>query len=87
LWSEQAPLLHAVARWTEAPSLKPGPIELPGVDPGNLVRKLAQAIVDNRKARRPLADVIAAQLATADVATRVTSLKTADAILRAAFSR
>ncbi len=85
LWSEQAPLLHAVARWREMPSLKPGPIELPGVDPGNIVRGLAQALIDNRKAKKPLGVLVAAM--PADPTTRVTALKTAEAILRAGFAR
>ena len=85
LWSEQAPLLHAVARWAETPSLKPGPIELPGVDPGNVVRSLAQAFVDNRKAKRPLGALVAAL--PSDPMIRVTALKTAEAILRAGFAR
>jgi Fe-S-cluster containining protein len=84
LWSEQAPLMHAVARWTEPPILKPGPIDLPSVDPSNLIRSLAQSFVDNRKARKPLADLIAA-LPT-DVTSRITALKSADSILRAAFT-
>jgi Fe-S-cluster containining protein len=84
LWSEQAPLMHAVARWAEAPALKPGPIELPGVDPGGHLRSLAQAFLDNRKARLPLGDLVAAL--PADPATRVTTLKTAEAILRAGFA-
>jgi hypothetical protein len=84
LWSEQAPLLHAIARWTDAPALKPGPIDLPGTDPGHLVRSLAQAFVDNRKARRPLGDLVAAL--PADPAIRITTLKTAEAILRAGFA-
>ena len=85
LWSEQAPLMHAAARWTEAPALKPGPIELPGVDPGGLVRGLGQAFVDNRKAKRPLADLVG-RLGT-DPAARVAALKSADALLRAGFAR
>ena len=84
LWSEQAPLLHAVARWAEVPAMKPGPVDLPGVDPGNVVRSLAQAFVDNRKARRPLGDLVAAL--PADPTSRVTALKTAEAILRAGFA-
>jgi len=83
LWSEQAPLMHAIARWAEPPVLKPGPIDLPGVDPGNLVRSLAQSFVDNRKPRKPLGDLIAA-LPT-DPTSRVTAIKSADAILRTAF--
>ena len=85
LWSEQAPLMHAVARWTEAPSLKPGHVELPGVDPGGVVRSLAQAMVDNRKAKKPLGALVA-QL-PADHAVRVTVLKSAESVLRAAFAR
>jgi hypothetical protein len=84
LWSEQAPLMHAVARWAEVPAMKPGPVDLPGVDPGNVVRSLAQAFVDNRKARRPLGDLVAAL--PADPTARVTALKTAEAILRAGFA-
>jgi len=84
LWSEQAPLMHAVARWSEAPSLKPGPIELPGVDPQHVVRTLAQAFIDNRKARRPLGALVAAM--PGDPTIRVTALKTAEAILRAGFA-
>jgi Fe-S-cluster containining protein len=85
LWSEQAPLLHVVARWSEAPVLKPGPVELPGVDPGGLVRALGQAIVDNRKARKPLGALVVAL--GSDAVTRVTALKSADGLLRAAFAR
>jgi Fe-S-cluster containining protein len=83
LWSEQAPLMHAIARWTELPILKPGPIDLPSVDPGGLVRSLAQSFVDNRKRKRSLGDLIAA-LPT-DSTSRITVLKSADSILRAAF--
>lgn len=85
LWSEQAPLLHVVARWTEVPSLRPGPVDLPGVDPGNLVRSLGQAFVDNRKAGRPLGELVA-RLAPDPIA-RTTALKSADALLRAGFAR
>jgi hypothetical protein len=84
LWSEQAPLMHAIARWTDVPTLKPGPIDLPGVDPDNLVRSLAQSFLDNRKPRRSLGDLVA-RLPT-DPATRITTLKTAEAILRTAFA-
>lgn len=84
LWSEQAPLMHAVARWTEAPELNPGPVELPGVDPGGAVRSLAQAFLDNRKPRRRLGELVARL--PADPATRVTALKSAEAILRAGFA-
>jgi Fe-S-cluster containining protein len=83
LWSEQAPLMHAIARWTEPPILKPGPIDLPSVDPGSLVRSLAQSFVDNRKLKKPLGDLLAA-LPT-DSTSRITALKSADSILRSAF--
>ncbi len=85
LWSEQAPLMHVVARWTDSPALKPGPVDLPGVDPGGLVRKLGQAFVDNRKSRQPLGTLIRAL--GSDAITRVTALKSADAVLRAGFAR
>jgi Fe-S-cluster containining protein len=84
LWSEQAPLMHAIARWSETPVCKPGPIELPGVDPGNLVRGLAQAFIDNRKARLPLGRLVGNL--PGDPMTRVTVLKTAEAVLRAGFA-
>src|SRR5262249_14816347 len=84
LWSEQAPVMHAVARWTEAPALKPGPIDLPGVDPQHLVRSLAQAFVDNRKARVPLAELVAAL--PADRVAGVTAIKLAEAIVRAGYA-
>jgi Fe-S-cluster containining protein len=85
LWSEQAPLMHAVARWSETPSLKPGPMELPGVDPGGLVKKLGQAFVENRKAKQKFGVLVAAL--GGDPTTRVTALKLADALLRAGFAR
>jgi Fe-S-cluster containining protein len=85
LWAEQAPLMHAAARWSEVPALKPGPIELPGVDPGGVVRGLGQAFVDNRKARRPLGQLI--EKLAADPMARVAALKSADALLRAGFAR
>jgi Fe-S-cluster containining protein len=85
LWSEQAPLLHVIARWTDTPSLKPGPVELPGVDPGGVVRLLAQAMIDNRKAKHPLGALVGKL--PADHATRVTALKSAEAVIRSSFAR
>lgn len=87
IWSEQAPLTGLAARWHEAPALKPGPVELPGVDPGGVVRRLGQACVDNRKGRRPAAELLAPILAGADVIDRVAAIKAADGLLRAAFGR
>ena len=76
--------MHAIARWTEPPILKPGPIDLPTVDPGNLVRSLAQSFVDNRKLKRALGELVAA-LPT-DPTSRITALKSAESILRTAFA-
>jgi Fe-S-cluster containining protein len=86
LWSEQVPLAYACARWTDLPSLKPGPIELPGVDPHGLVKRLAQRFVDNRVARRPLGELVAATFDGVDAPTRVAALKLAEPILRAGFA-
>ena len=85
LWTEQAPLMHAIGRWDGVPRLEPGPVELPGVDPGGLVRSLGQRYVDNRKAKRELGELVGEVLAGADVPTRVAAVKLADPILRAAF--
>jgi Fe-S-cluster containining protein len=87
IWSEQAALTSLAARWHEVPALKPGPIELPGVDPGALVRRLGQACVDNRKPRRAAGELFAPLLAGAPVIDRVAAVKAADALLRAAFTR
>ncbi len=87
IWSEQVPLTTVAARWHQAPRLEPGPFELPGVDPGGLVRKLGQACVDNRKARKPLGELVAAAVAGAPIIDRVAAVKAADALVRAAFSR
>jgi Fe-S-cluster containining protein len=83
IWSEQAPVMHAIARWRDVPQLKPGPIELPN-EP--LVRALAQKCVDNRKARRPLGELVRGTFADADGVTRVTAIKLADGILKAALA-
>jgi len=83
IWSEQAPVMHAIARWYAVPALKPGPIELPS-DP--LVRALAQSFVDNRRARRPLGELATAALGRAEPHARVAALKSADAILCAALA-
>ena len=86
LWSEQAPLMHAIARWDATPVFKPGPVELPSVDPQNLVRTLGQRCVDNKQAKRPLGALVATVFAAADPATRVAALKLADPILKASFA-
>ena len=83
LWSEQAPLMHVVARWDAVPVFKPGPVELPNVDPGNLVRTFGQRCVDNKQAKRKLGDLVGSVLGASDVATRVAALRMAEPILRA----
>ena len=49
------------------------------------MRSLAQAMIDNRKAKQPLGALIGKL--PADHTTRVTTLKTAEALLRAGFAR
>lgn len=85
LWSEQAPLMYIAARWEDVPAIKPGPLELPGVDPRGLVRALAQAIIDNRNARRPLGALLRPLLEPASPTDRITAMKLAEPVLRAAF--
>ena len=85
IWTEQAPVADAIARWHDVPAIKPGPLELPGVDPGGVVRAIAQAIVDNRAARRPLGAIAAPILAGASAIDRVTAVKLAEPVLRVAF--
>jgi Fe-S-cluster containining protein len=86
LWSEQAPLAHVCARWSDVPLLKPGPIELPGVDPHGLVKRLAQRCVDNRVARQPLGTIVSETLVSVAAPARVAALKLAEPIVRAAFA-
>ncbi len=87
LWSEQAAVTYAAACWGEVPRLKPGPLELPASDPGGVVRALGQACVDNRKAGRPLGVIAAPILAAAAPVDRVTALKLAEPLWRAALGR
>ncbi|MFT3696153.1 MAG: YkgJ family cysteine cluster protein [Kofleriaceae bacterium] len=82
LWGEQAGLMHAIARWDDAPWLKPGQHELT-TEP--LVKQLAQKLVDNKLKRRPLGEIVAAVLGAADPVKRVTSLKLADHLIKAAL--
>jgi Fe-S-cluster containining protein len=85
LWSEQAPLMHAIARWRDVPRLEPGPIELPNGGDRAAVTALAQAFIDNRKSRRPLGELVGKALGGSDAVTRITALKQADAIVRSAL--
>jgi len=84
LWSEQAPLMFVLASWDARPALKPGRLELPSIDPGGVVRALAQACIDN-KGRRLLGDLFTTAAGTADAATRVAALRLAEPIVRAAL--
>ncbi len=86
LWAEQAPLMHAIARWDAVPVFKPGPVELPNVDPGNLVRTFGQRCVDNKQAKKPLGALVGAVMGASDAATRIAALRMADPILRACFT-
>ncbi len=83
LWSEQAPLMRAFAFWDAVPVFKPGPVELPNVDPDNLVRTFGQRCVDNKKQRHSLGKLVEDCFGRADVATRVAALRMAEPILRA----
>ncbi|HWN66921.1 MAG TPA: hypothetical protein VNM90_04730, partial [Haliangium sp.] len=59
LWAEIMPLAHLAARWQAAPTMTPGPVELPGVeDSRGVVRGLAEACVANRP-RAPLGALLA----------------------------
>jgi hypothetical protein len=84
LWSEQAPLMMVAARWDAALYFKPGPVELPNVDPGNLVRSLGQKLADNKKRSASLGRMIEDTMKHADAATRIAALRMAEPILRAA---
>jgi Fe-S-cluster containining protein len=85
LWSEQASLMHAVARWDAVPRIKPGPFELPSIDPGNLVRGLGNQCANNKQTKRTLGELVVSVMSTAEPSARVAALKLADPILRAAF--
>ena len=82
IWSEQASLMHVLARWHETPYLKPGPIELTN-EP--LVKQLAQRFIDNKQKRRPLGEIVTSVLESVDPVRRVTTLKLADTIVKSAL--
>ena len=86
LWAEQAPLMHAIARWDAVPVFKPGPVELPNVDPGNLVRTFGQRCVDNKQAKQSLGALVGSVMGGTDPATRIAALRMAEPILRACFA-
>lgn len=63
LWAETMPLSYLAARWQAAPTMTPGPVELPGVeDARGVVRRLAEACVANRQ-RASLGELLAPLLA------------------------
>ncbi len=75
--------MYALARWHDAPYLKPGPLELPA-EP--LVKQLAQRCVDNKQKRRPLGELVTGVLGGVEPARRVTVVKLAEPILKAALA-
>jgi hypothetical protein len=83
LWSEQASVMHALARWDEAPYLKPGPIDLTS-EP--LVKQLAQRCVDNKQKRRPLGELVTAVVGGAPVTQRIVAVKLAETIVKTALA-
>jgi len=83
LWSEQASVMHALARWDDAPYLKPGPIDLTS-EP--LVKQLAQRCVDNKQKRRPLGELVTAVVGGAPVTQRIVAVKLAETILKTALA-
>ena len=83
IWSEQASLMHVLARWHDAPYLKPGPIELTN-EP--LVKQLAQRMIDNKQKRRPLGELVISVVESVEPVRRVTTLKLADAIVKTALA-
>ena len=56
VWSEQMPLCYLAARWQSAPTLAPGEYQWPDAseDKDAVVRRFAQACVDNRTRRQSL---------------------------------
>jgi Fe-S-cluster containining protein len=80
IWSEQAPVMHALARWRDVPTIKPGKLEAPA-DP--LARALAEKCLGNR--RSTLGELVAATLGSASPAARIAAMKSAEPVLRAAF--
>ena len=82
LWSEQASVMHALARWTDAPYLKPGPVDLTS-EP--MVKQLAQKFVDNKQKRRPLGELVAGVVGAAAPAQRIAVVKLAETIVKTAL--
>jgi hypothetical protein len=72
--------MHAIARWNDTPRLEPGRFDLPTPE----VRALGQRLIDNKKAKRPLGELLG-QIG-GDAATRIATIKLADAMLKAAFA-
>jgi Fe-S-cluster containining protein len=83
IWSEQASLMYVLARWQDAPYLKPGPVELAN-EP--LVKQLAQRMIDTKQKRRPLGELVTSVVGSVEPVRRVTTLKLADAIVKTALA-
>jgi Fe-S-cluster containining protein len=81
LWAETMPLAHLVARWQAAPTMAPGPVELPGAeDTRGVVRRLAEACVANR-ARAPLGSLLAPLLDDVPAAERAVLARLVEPLL------
>jgi Fe-S-cluster containining protein len=89
IWTETASLCFLVARWADPPVVKPGTVELPATsaDPGGIVRQFAQDCVDNRRLKKPLSALLGPRIADLSRVERVTLLKLAEPVLRAAYVR
>lgn len=82
LWSEQASVMHALARWSDAPYLKPGSVDLTS-EP--LVKQLAQKFVDNKQKRRPLGELVTSVVGAAPLEQRIWVVKLAETIVKTAL--
>jgi hypothetical protein len=81
IWMEQAAVIYAIARWSDAPGLPQWPFANVR-DP--LVSALAQRCLANRKTR-PFGELVGEVFREAGPAARVSALKASEAVLKAAF--
>jgi len=82
LYGEQGAVMGAIARWDDVPALKPGTLK---VAPDPLARALAERCIANRKPARSLGELVREVLADSGPVARITALKGAEPMLRAAF--
>lgn len=81
VWGEIMPLCQLAARWQSAPTMTPGPVELPGVeDPRGVVRRLAESCVSNRE-RKPLGALLAPLLQDVPAAERAVLARLVEPLL------